>query len=91
MTIRVANQTRPVPFTVHAVVTTSDIEFDVTDVDFDHCTIYEAVHKTVKLTNKSILSQRFGFVGIPEVDNKHTSFCDVMLTCSSLAVCRRAT
>ena len=67
MTIRVANQTRPVPFTVHAVVTNSDVEFDVTDVDFGHCTIYEAVSKRVRLTNKSILSQRFGFVGIPEV------------------------
>ena len=45
------------------------MEFDVTDIDFGHCSIYEAVKKTVRLTNKSILSQRFGFVGIPEVSD----------------------
>ena len=67
MIITVADQTRPVPFTVHAVVTTSDLEFDVTDIDFGHCTIYESVKATVLLTNKSILPQQFGFMGIPQV------------------------
>ena len=60
-------QTRPVPFTVHAVVTNSDMAFDVSDIDFGCCTIYEAVTKTVKLTNYSMLPQQFGFLGIPEV------------------------
>ena len=60
-------QTRPVPFTVHAVVTTSDLEFDVQNIDFGHCTIYEAVKATIHLSNKSILPQKFGFVGTPEV------------------------
>ena len=67
MNITVADQTRPVPFTVHAVVTGSDMQFDMTDIDFGHCTIYEANKATVKLTNHSILPQQFGFVGIPEV------------------------
>ena len=60
-------QTRPVPFSVHAVVTSSDLEFDRKDLDFGHCTIHEAVKTTVQLTNKSVLSQPYGFVGIPDV------------------------
>ena len=60
-------QTAPVPFTVNAVVTTSDLEFDVRDIDFGYCTVYESVRSVIKLTNKSILPQQFGFVGLPEV------------------------
>ncbi|XP_063799122.1 cilia- and flagella-associated protein 74 [Pseudophryne corroboree] len=66
MTISVVDQTRPVSFTVHAVVTSSDIEISPNEVDFKHCTIYEAVQTSIQLTNKSILPQEFGFVGIPE-------------------------
>ncbi|KAK7093572.1 cilia- and flagella-associated protein 74-like [Littorina saxatilis] len=66
MIISVANQTAPVPFTVNAVVTTSDLEFDVKDIDFGYCTVYESVRSVIKLTNKSILPQQFGFVGLPE-------------------------
>ncbi|XP_071479048.1 cilia- and flagella-associated protein 74-like, partial [Diadema antillarum] len=64
--IRVADQTRPVPFTICSVVTSSDFEFDVDSIDFGFCTIYESVIVTVKLTNKSVLSQKFGFVNLPE-------------------------
>ena len=60
-------QTRPVPFVVHAIVTNSDLEFSVTDIDFGHCTIYESTRTTIQLTNKSILPQEFGFMGLPEV------------------------
>ena len=67
MVIRVAEQTRPVPFMVSAVVTNSDLEFDVASIDFGHCTIYESTKSTIRLANKSILPQEFGFVGIPEV------------------------
>lgn len=63
-------QTRPVPYVVHAIVTNSDLQFDVTDIDFGHCTIYESVKASVKLTNKSILPQEFGFLGLPEVNIK---------------------
>ncbi|XP_053379519.1 cilia- and flagella-associated protein 74-like isoform X2 [Mercenaria mercenaria] len=66
MTIRVADQTAPVPFTVTAVVTNSDMVFDTTDINFGDCTIYESTKTTIKLTNKSILPQEFGFVGHPE-------------------------
>uniref|UniRef100_A0A8C5MY74 Cilia and flagella associated protein 74 n=1 Tax=Leptobrachium leishanense TaxID=445787 RepID=A0A8C5MY74_9ANUR len=66
MNILVADQTRPVPFTVNAVLTTSDLEINPTEVDFGHCTIFEAVQCSIHLTNKSILPQEFGFVGIPE-------------------------
>ncbi|XP_066500097.1 cilia- and flagella-associated protein 74 isoform X2 [Hoplias malabaricus] len=68
--IQVAGQVKPVPFTVHAVVTTSDLEFDHTEVDFGHCSVFESVVSTVRLTNCSLLPQDFGFVSIP-------SFIDV--------------
>ncbi|KAK1117826.1 cilia- and flagella-associated protein 74-like [Acipenser oxyrinchus oxyrinchus] len=67
MTIHVADQTRPVLFAVHAVVTASDLGFDRKEVDFGHCSIHESVQASVHLTNKSLLPQEFGFVGIPKV------------------------
>lgn len=66
VTISVVDQTRPVIFTVHAIVTTSDLEINPTEVDFGYCTIFESVQTSIQLTNKSILPQEFGFVGIPE-------------------------
>lgn len=60
-------QTRPVPFTVQAVLTNSDMEFDTTKLDFGCCTIYESVKHTVHLSNKSILPQEYGFLNIPDV------------------------
>ncbi|XP_077106223.1 cilia- and flagella-associated protein 74 isoform X1 [Ranitomeya variabilis] len=66
LTISVVDQTRPVSFTVNAVVTTSDLEINPKEVDFGHCTIYEAVQASIQLSNKSILPQEFGFMGIPE-------------------------
>ncbi|XP_023649466.2 cilia- and flagella-associated protein 74 isoform X1 [Paramormyrops kingsleyae] len=64
--IQVAGQARPVLFTVHAIVTTSDLEFDRTDVDFGHCTIFDSVKSSVRLTNLSLLPQDFGFLAIPK-------------------------
>uniref|UniRef100_A0A8C8RFE7 Cilia and flagella associated protein 74 n=1 Tax=Pelusios castaneus TaxID=367368 RepID=A0A8C8RFE7_9SAUR len=66
MTITVADKTKPVEFIVHAIVTTSDLEISPAEVNFGYCTIYEAVQTTITLTNKSILPQEFGFVGLPE-------------------------
>ncbi|XP_029434066.1 cilia- and flagella-associated protein 74 isoform X2 [Rhinatrema bivittatum] len=66
LTILVASQTKPILLTVHAIITSSDLEINPTEVDFGHCTIYEAVTSTVQITNKSILPQDFGFVGVPE-------------------------
>ncbi len=50
-----------------AVLTNSDMEFDVNTIDFKHCTINESVRTSIKLTNMSILPQAFGFVGHPDV------------------------
>ncbi|KAF5907241.1 cilia- and flagella-associated protein 74 isoform X1, partial [Clarias magur] len=66
LNIQVADQVKPVLFTVHAIVTTSDLKFDHTKVDFGHCTVFESVQTTVRLTNLSLLPQDFGFVGIPK-------------------------
>lgn len=60
-------QAKPVGFTVHAVVTTSDLEMKPSELDFGHCTIYEAVRTEVDLCNHSLLPQEFGFVGLPKV------------------------
>ncbi|XP_042199680.1 cilia- and flagella-associated protein 74 isoform X1 [Callorhinchus milii] len=66
MTIWVANQIMPVPFTVHAIVTNSDLEFNQNEIDFGICSIHESVWTTVLLQNKSILPQQFGFIDIPQ-------------------------
>jgi hypothetical protein len=58
-----------VNYNLHAVVTTSDLEFDIKEIDFGFCTIYETARVTVNLTNKSMLCQPFGFVKLPEVRN----------------------
>lgn len=62
---------KPVPFTVHAVVSTSDLKFDHSEVDFGHCTVFESVQTTVCLSNLSLLPQDFGFVGIPKVSTEY--------------------
>ncbi|XP_061869134.1 cilia- and flagella-associated protein 74 [Colius striatus] len=66
VTILIVDKAKRVNFTVHAIVTTSDLEISPAQIDFGHCTIYEAVQANVTLTNKSILPQEFGFVGLPE-------------------------
>uniref|UniRef100_A0A8C5UPS3 Cilia- and flagella-associated protein 74 n=1 Tax=Microcebus murinus TaxID=30608 RepID=A0A8C5UPS3_MICMU len=66
MTIWVADQTKPVGFTVHAVVTTSDLELSPPELDFGCCTIHEAVRTEVSLHNHSLLPQDFGFVRLPK-------------------------
>lgn len=77
MTIRVADQTRPVEFTVQAIVTPTDLQFDVTSLDFGRCTIHESVVSSIRLTNTSILAQKFGFVKLPDVSDRlcHVLFC----------------
>ncbi|KAM7083728.1 LOW QUALITY PROTEIN: cilia- and flagella-associated protein 74 [Ciconia maguari] len=57
---------KKVNFTVHGNVTTSDLEISPARINFGYCTIYEAVQGKCHLTNKSILPQEFGFVGLPE-------------------------
>ncbi|XP_033623378.1 cilia- and flagella-associated protein 74 isoform X5 [Fukomys damarensis] len=59
-------QTKPVGFTVHAIVTTSDLELCPSALDFGYCTIYEAIRASISLCNHSLLPQEFGFVGLPK-------------------------
>ncbi|XP_036960629.1 cilia- and flagella-associated protein 74 isoform X2 [Acanthopagrus latus] len=66
MTVQVAGQVKPVHFTVQAVVTSSDLQFDRTEVDFGCCSIYQTVISSVRLTNLSLLPQDFGFLRPPE-------------------------
>ncbi|XP_038016031.1 cilia- and flagella-associated protein 74 [Motacilla alba alba] len=66
VTILILDKAKKVNFTVHAIVTTSDLEISPAQINFGYCTIYEAVQANVTLTNKSILPQEFGFVGLPE-------------------------
>ncbi|XP_030364068.1 cilia- and flagella-associated protein 74 isoform X3 [Strigops habroptila] len=66
VTILIVNKAKKVNITVHAIVTTSDLEISPAQINFGYCTIYEAVQANVVLTNKSILPQEFGFVGLPE-------------------------
>ncbi|XP_076023285.1 cilia- and flagella-associated protein 74 [Genypterus blacodes] len=66
MIMQVADQVQPVLFTLHAVVTSSELHFDRTEVDFGECSIQQSVKTSIRLTNRSLLPQDFGFVGIPE-------------------------
>ncbi|XP_075629373.1 cilia- and flagella-associated protein 74 isoform X2 [Balearica regulorum gibbericeps] len=66
VTILIVDKAKKVNVTVHAIVTTSDLEISPAQINFGYCTIYEAVQANVMLTNKSILPQEFGFVGLPE-------------------------
>ncbi|XP_075413892.1 cilia- and flagella-associated protein 74 [Tenrec ecaudatus] len=66
MTIWVADQVKPVEFTVQAIITTSDLEISPSEVDFGHCTIYEAIRAKITLHNHSLLLQEFGFLGLPK-------------------------
>ncbi|XP_015504060.1 cilia- and flagella-associated protein 74 isoform X2 [Parus major] len=66
VTILIVDKAKKVNFTVHAILTTSDLEISPEQINFGYCTIYEAVQANIILTNKSILPQEFGFVGLPE-------------------------
>ena len=58
-------QARPVDFSVVAMVTSSDLSFNLESIDFGSCTVHESVVVSLELTNHSLLSQRFGFVHLP--------------------------
>ncbi|XP_060913194.1 cilia- and flagella-associated protein 74 [Labrus mixtus] len=66
MTVQVAGQMKPVHFTVQAIVTSSDLQFDRTEVDFGYSSIFQSVKSSVHLTNLSLLPQDFGFLDVPE-------------------------
>ncbi|XP_028308509.1 cilia- and flagella-associated protein 74 isoform X3 [Gouania willdenowi] len=66
MTIQVIGQVQPTCFTVHAVVTSSDLQFEPSEVDFRSCSIYDSVKSSVRIHNLSLLPQEFGFLVLPE-------------------------
>ncbi|XP_070615226.1 cilia- and flagella-associated protein 74 isoform X2 [Erythrolamprus reginae] len=66
LTIIVSDQSKPVEFSMHTILTTSDLEINPNELDFGYCSIYEAVRTTITITNKSILPQEYGFVGLPK-------------------------
>ncbi|CAB1417022.1 unnamed protein product [Pleuronectes platessa] len=66
MTVQVAGQVQPVHFTVQAVVTCTDLQFEPTEVDFGYCSVFHSVRSRVRLSNLSLLPQEFGFLGVPE-------------------------
>uniref|UniRef100_A0A669R0W6 Cilia and flagella associated protein 74 n=1 Tax=Phasianus colchicus TaxID=9054 RepID=A0A669R0W6_PHACC len=79
--------TKQINFTVHAIVTTSDLEISPAEINFGYCTIYEAVRTNVTLTNKSILPQEFGFVRLPEfVEIQPNDGLGVLLPLESLTL-----
>jgi hypothetical protein len=65
--VKVADQIRTVPFNISAVLTSSDLQFDVENIDFGCCTTSESVLAKVQLKNNSLLAQPFGFVNLPDV------------------------
>ncbi|XP_075331716.1 cilia- and flagella-associated protein 74 [Odontesthes bonariensis] len=64
--VQVAGQVQSAHFTVQAIVTSTDLQFSQTEVDFGCCSIYQSVRSSVRLTNWSLLPQDFGFLGVPE-------------------------
>ncbi|XP_072223136.1 cilia- and flagella-associated protein 74 [Leuresthes tenuis] len=66
MKVQVAGQVQSAHFTVQAIVTSSDLQFSQTEVDFGCCSTYQSVRSSVRLTNLSLLPQDFGFLGVPE-------------------------
>ncbi|XP_063488111.1 cilia- and flagella-associated protein 74 isoform X2 [Symphalangus syndactylus] len=88
MTIWVADQNKPVEFTVHAIVTTSDLELSPSEVDFGYCTIYEAIRTEISLHNHSLLPQEFGFVRLPKfVDVQPNDGFGTILPLETLQFC----
>ncbi|CAF0828693.1 unnamed protein product [Rotaria sp. Silwood1] len=64
--VKVADQIRTVPFSISAILTTSDLQFDVDNIDFGCCTTSESVVAKIQLKNNSLLAQPFGFVNLPD-------------------------
>lgn len=62
---------------MRAIITSSDIEFSVREVDLGYCTTVESVRQTITMTNTSILAQLYGFCGVPEVSILFSTLCNV--------------
>ena len=60
-------QTLPVKFSIAAVLTRAELEIGKSEVDFGWCGTQESVLSSLDVTNKSLLPQEVGFVGLPNV------------------------
>ena len=67
MKVTTPGQNLPVPFTLRALLTSSDLTFDPPLVDFGVTALGEASAVKVKVTNHARLMQTFGFSDLPEV------------------------
>ena len=79
LTVRISQQTLPVcgvslqpphsclqlTLTIVAVVTSSSIACDAAALDFGLVSIFESAVKTIRLTNTSVLAQKYGFCDLP--------------------------
>ena len=69
MLVHVPDQALPVYYTLYAKLTTGEVSFSETAIDFGDCYTTQSCMKVIKLKNESKLSQRFGFVHLrPEID-----------------------
>ena len=65
LTIDVSGQVLDVIFRMKSKLTTSDILFDPPSIQFGPCYTDRTVSYPIKITNKSALPQKFGFVKLP--------------------------
>ncbi|EFJ53186.1 hypothetical protein VOLCADRAFT_86216 [Volvox carteri f. nagariensis] len=65
MRLSVPDQTLPVPFSIRAQLTHTDLVFDPPSLDFGSCVMAERTALRLAITNPGRLPQTFGFVGLP--------------------------
>ena len=66
MKVTTPGQNLPVPFTLRALLTSSDLTFDPPAVDFGKVALGETSAVKVKITNHARLMQTFGFSELPD-------------------------
>ena len=83
--VKVADQSRTVPFSISAILTSSDLQFDVEQIDFGCCTTSESVVAKIQLKNRSLLAQPFGFINLPDVSSSllGDGQTDALVLCST--------
>lgn len=65
MRLAVPDQALPVPFTLRAQLTNTDLTFDPPILDFGDCVLSERTALQLSITNPGRLPQTFGFIGLP--------------------------
>eukprot|EP00854_Cymbomonas_tetramitiformis_P017445 gene17445-20768_t len=66
MRIQVPDQVLPVQFVLRAKVTTGKLAFEPDRLEFGRVPISESVGAKMTLVNRSLLSQKYGFVNLPK-------------------------